>query len=151
MMKAARTGLLHPCAAIASCSLQELFRLPGVEFEAKHTGFDLKEHDAQLPLLAADPQTLALAQRFLASHHTQNAQVSERVNELIHRLLPTGPCCQISTVADQLAMHPRTLQRRLRLRANKLESMLDAARKDSPFYLMLTSMQLNQISARSAA
>ncbi len=40
------------------------------------------------------------------------ATLSERVAELTRRLLPTGQC-SVEAIADQLAMHPRTLQRRL--------------------------------------
>jgi hypothetical protein len=41
-----------------------------------------------------------------------NATLSDGVAELARRLLPTGQC-SVDAIGEELAMHPRTLQRHL--------------------------------------
>ncbi len=50
--------------------------------------------------------------------------LSERVAELTSRLLPTGQC-SAEAIADQLAMHPRTLQRRLAAEGVRCQDIID--------------------------
>ncbi len=124
---------------------QRAFACP-VEFNTDSSGFDLSEADALRPLSSADAQTLHVAQSFLESHGPSDAQLSEQVNELIHRLLPTGQC-RIQTVAEQLAMHPRTLQRHLRQDGTCFETLLDGIRRDKArTYLAISGMRFSQIS-----
>jgi AraC-like DNA-binding protein len=51
-----------------------------------------------------------------------------RVEALINRQL-TNPKCTINLIAGQLAMHPRTLQRRLQEDGIRFDTLLDSVRK----------------------
>ncbi len=117
-----------------------------IEFGAEHAGFDLRATDMQRPLAGADAHTLQMAQQYLESRQPPDGQLSERVRELIHQLLPTGQC-KITTVAEQLAMHPRTLQRALLASGTRYEDLLDEIRRDkSRAYLAMTAMRFSQVS-----
>lgn len=124
---------------------QRVFGCP-IDFEAAYSGFDLRESDAHRPLSSADPQTLRIAQRYLESRGPAGRQLSEQVAELIDRLLATGQC-RIETVAEQLAMHPRSLQRHLNQEGTRFETTLDEIRRDKArTYLAMTAMRFSQIS-----
>lgn len=61
----------------------------------------------------ADPEVNRLAKNYLESQLSIDAGLlSERVAQLIKRLLPTGQC-RIETVAEHFCLHKRTLQRTL--------------------------------------
>ncbi|MEZ5665487.1 MAG: AraC family transcriptional regulator [Burkholderiaceae bacterium] len=130
---------LSPPAAYA-----RVFGCP-IEFEAEHCGFDLHAADMKRPLLGADNGTLQLAQRFLESSQPPGGQISDRVSELIHRLLATGQC-SIGAVAEQLAMHPRTLQRALQDCSTSYDALLDDIRQNKAReYLAQTAMRFSQV------
>ncbi len=140
----ARVYFTHT-ALSSMATYQRIFACP-IEFEAEHNGFDMHASDAQRQLSSADPQTLRIAQRYLESRGPAGQQLSEQVNELIDRLLPTGQC-RIDMVAEQLAMHPRSLQRHLRREGNAFETLLDQIRRDKArTYLAMTGMRFSQIS-----
>jgi AraC-like DNA-binding protein len=70
-----------------------------------------------------------------------------RVRKAIEGLLGTGTC-SYTEVADALAMHPRTLQRRLREEGTTFEGLKDEARRDlAQRYLGHPDVPLTQISA----
>ncbi len=117
-----------------------------VEFESDYCGIDIRAEDMRRPILDSDAQTRHLAQRFLESSQPPDISTVDRVNELIQRLLPTGQC-SIAVVAEQLAVHPRTLQRALKAANTSYETLLDAVRKQkAEHYLTQTSMRMNQVS-----
>ena len=140
----ARIYFTHaPLSSLAT--YQRTFACP-IAFEAEHNGFDLLAADAQRTLSSADPQTLRIAQRYLESRGPAGQQLSEQVGELIDRLLPTGQC-RIDMAAEQMAMHPRTLQRHLRAEGNTFEELVDQLRRDKArTYLAMTGMRFSQIS-----
>lgn len=116
-----------------------------VEFNAGHCGFDLKAQDMQRPLLRADAHTRQMAQRFLESSHPPDSKVSDRVAELIYRLLATGHC-NLAVIAEQLAMHPRSLQRALSASDTSYELLLDDIRRDKARqYIVQTTMRFSQV------
>ena len=53
----------------------------------------------------------------------------ERVAELTRRLLPTGQC-SVDAIADQLAMHPRSLQRQLVMEGVRCQDLIERERRD---------------------
>ena len=84
-----------------------------VRFGQTWCGFELSRELADRRIESADPETRRIATKYLESNYLPpTASLSERVAELTRRLLPTGQCT-VDAIADQLAMHPRSLQRRL--------------------------------------
>lgn len=116
-----------------------------VDFGSAHCGFDLRAEDMHQPVAQADAYTRQLVERFLEGSHSPQAQLRERVAALIHRLLATGHCT-LGTVAEQLAMHPRTLQRGLSAEHTRFEALLDEIRRDKARqYLSHSAMRLSQV------
>ena len=77
----------------------------------------------------ADPQTHRIATEYLeATYLPPNATLSDRVAELARRLLPTGQCTA-EAIADELAIHPRTLQRRLGDEDTRCQDIIDRERR----------------------
>lgn len=69
----------------------------------------------------------------------------EQTKFIISRLLPTQ-CCNIKTVANELFMHQRTLQRRLKDEGHIFEEMVDQIRKhDAQNFLAEQRMPMAQI------
>ena len=78
---------------------------------------------------APTPETRRIATKYLESNYLPpTASLSERVAELTRRLLPTGHC-SVDAIADQLAMHPRSLQRRLTTEGVGCQELIDAERR----------------------
>lgn len=99
----------------------------------------------QRPVQGTDAHARELAQRFLESSQPPDSRITDRVAELIHRLLATGQCT-ITLIAEQLAMHPRTLQRALRDCDSSFEALLDDIRRDKAReYLAQTAMRFSQV------
>lgn len=75
----------------------------------------------------------------------QPHSVREHATASIDRLLPTGRCSLVS-VAEQLAMHSRTLQRQLSDEGLTFAALLDAVRRDrAQSYLAEPAMPMTQI------
>ena len=82
-----------------------------VRFRQTWCGFELPRRLADRRIESADPETRRIATKYLESNYLPpSTSLSERVAELTRRLLPTGQC-SVDAIADQLAMHPRSLQR----------------------------------------
>ena len=94
----------------------------------------------------ADPETRRIAAKYLEAHYLPStATLSERVAELTRRLLPTGQC-SAEAIADQLAMHPRTLQRRLATEGVRCQDLIERERRDQAArYLAEPGLHLSQI------
>lgn len=116
-----------------------------VYFEQEWSGFKLTPEQLTLPIDQADSETHRLAVNYLASFHAPGASLAPRVIELIRGLLPTGQC-RIETVADELAIHTRTLQRRLLQEQQNFDSLLDSHRRQlAARYLTEKDLRLSQI------
>ncbi|MFE3229377.1 AraC family transcriptional regulator [Nocardia sp. NPDC059228] len=96
---------------------------------------------------SADPETHRLATKYLKSeflHLTPN--LSDRVAALSRRLLPVGRA-NSEAIAEQLAMHPRTLQRRLAEEGMRCHDIVDEERRKLAMrYLAEPRLYLGQIS-----
>jgi AraC-like DNA-binding protein len=94
----------------------------------------------------ADPQTHRIATEYLeATYLPVSASLSDRVAELAHRLLPTGQC-SVEAIADELHMHPRTLQRRLGDEGARCQDIIDRERRaQAARYLAEPDLHLSQI------
>lgn len=114
-----------------------------VRFGQHWCGQEMSATVAQSAIDHADPQTLYYARKYLESSFPGAAPLCGRVSELIRRLLPTGQC-SAQTIARELAMHPRTLQRKLAVEDCRYEQLLDDERRcmaerylgDSGFFMV---------------
>lgn len=126
-------------------SYQEAFGCP-VLFRQEWCGFEIPLALARRTIDTADPETRRLATRYLEAEFVPSSvALPERVTELARRLLPTG-LCTAEAIADQLAMHPRTLQRRLSEKGARCQDLIDAVRRQqAQTYLAEPGLQLQQI------
>jgi AraC-like DNA-binding protein len=117
-----------------------------VRFSQDWCGFEVPARLADRPIDRADPQTMRIATKYLESQYLPStAPLSERVAGLVRRLLPTGHC-SAEVISDQLAMHPRTLQRRLATEGLRCQDLIEAERRDQAArYLAEPQLYLSQI------
>ncbi|MCK5771766.1 AraC family transcriptional regulator [Algiphilus sp.] len=132
----------HPLSPVAT--YQRFFGCP-VAFDQVHCIFELPAEIARRRLSASDPETRRVMQDYLSQRQSPGGGLNERVRELILGLLPTGHC-DLESVAEQLALHPRTLQRRLREEGLSYDALVDSVRRDrATTYLATTALRLSQI------
>jgi AraC-like DNA-binding protein len=125
-------------------SYQEAFGCP-VHFDQPWNGFLLAAEVGSRPIDAADPETRRIARAYLDSYMPPGLQVSGQVAEIIRRLLPTG-ACTAEAVADQLALHPRTLQRRLSEEGHTYHDLRENVRRELALdYLGSPGLALTQV------
>ena len=117
-----------------------------VRFEQPWCGFELSTEMAARRIENADPETQRIATKYLeATYLPASAPLSDRVAELTRRLLPTGQC-SAETIADELAMHPRTLQRRLVDEGVRCADIIDRERRaQAARYFAEPGLHLSQI------
>ena len=117
-----------------------------VHFEQPWCGFELSSEMAARRIENADPETQRIATKYLeATYLPASAPLSDRVAELTRRLLPTGQC-SAEAIADELAMHPRTLQRRLAEEGVRCQDIIDRERRaQAARYLAEPGLHLSQI------
>ena len=117
-----------------------------VRFRQTWCGFEVPRHLAGRPIDSADPETRRIATKYLeANYLPSTATLSERVTELARRLLPTGQC-SAEVISDQLAMHPRTLQRRLATEGVRCQDLIERERRDQAArYLAEPGLHLSKI------
>ncbi|HEY6575565.1 MAG TPA: helix-turn-helix transcriptional regulator, partial [Mycobacterium sp.] len=117
-----------------------------VAFRQSWCGFELAPRLADKRIESADPETRRIAAKYLESQYLpRTASLSERVAELTRRLLPTGQC-SVDAIADQLAIHPRSLQRRLVTESVRCQDVIDRERRAlAARYLAEPGLHLNQI------
>jgi AraC-like DNA-binding protein len=118
-----------------------------VHFGQSWCGFDLPVHLADRRIESADPETRRIATMYLEAHYLPStARLSERVAMLAQRLLPTGQC-SVDAIGDELAMHPRTLQRQLATEGVRCQDLIDRERRShAARYLADPRFHLSQIS-----
>jgi AraC-like DNA-binding protein len=117
-----------------------------VRFGQTWCGFEVPRRLAGRPIDNADPETRRIATKYLESNYLPStAALSEQVTELARRLLPTGQC-SAEVISDQLAMHPRTLQRRLVIEGVRCQDLIERERRDQAArYLAEPGLYLSQI------
>jgi AraC-like DNA-binding protein len=129
----------------SDAAYQETLRCP-VHFGQTWCGFEISESLAGKRIESADPETRRIAAKYLESNYLpRTASLSEHVAELTRRLLPTGQC-SVDAIADQLAMHPRSLQRRLVTEGVRCQDVIDRERRAlAATYLAEPGLHLSQI------
>ncbi|WP_183092360.1 AraC family transcriptional regulator [Nocardioides stalactiti] len=117
-----------------------------VRFGQAWCGFELPLGLAERAIDRADPQTRRIATKYLeANFLPHTTTLTERVAELARRLLPTGHCTA-DAIADQLNLHPRTLQRRLLEEGIRCQDVIDRERRhQAGRYLAEPGLGLSQI------
>jgi AraC-like DNA-binding protein len=117
-----------------------------VRFRQTWCGFELPHRLADRRIESADPETRRIAAKYLESNYLpRTASLSDRVEELTRRLLPTGQC-SVDAIADQLAMHPRSLQRGLATEGVGCQDLIERERRAlAARYLAEPGLHLSQI------
>jgi AraC-like DNA-binding protein len=117
-----------------------------VRFRQAWCGFELAPRLADRRIESADPETRRIAAKYLEFQYLpRTTSLSERVAELIRRLLPTGEC-SVDAIASHLAMHPRTLYRRLATEGWRCHDLIERERRaQAAKYLAEPGLRLNQI------
>ena len=134
----------HPRHGPLECYHRVFACLP--RFEAGLNGILLRTKDLALPVPGQNSELYSLAQEYLdrqfdASHGSTSAVVCK----LIPPLLKANACSK-TRVAENLAMHPRTLQRRLLDEGTSFEALFDTARAElAQHYLVQKHLPLGRI------
>jgi AraC-like DNA-binding protein len=128
-------------------SYAEAFDCP-VLFGQPHYGFRVSGSLAQRPIDSADPETRRIATRYLEREVLpHDTGISTQVAALSRRLLSVAHCTT-ETIAEELGMHPRTLQRRLAEEGVRCQDIVDEVRRDQAArYLADPRLYLGQIAS----
>ncbi|HWA00447.1 MAG TPA: AraC family transcriptional regulator ligand-binding domain-containing protein [Caulobacterales bacterium] len=106
------------------------FGAPAVRFAMPRQGLLVSREALEQPRDRADAQLRQIAEHFLESTAPVLEQgVSARARALIDRMMRIGECTQ-ADLARALALHERTLQRRLQGEGTSFEAIKDEVRRD---------------------
>ena len=113
-----------------------------MEFDSKFSGFSCTTDSLSAPVPQADPMMAEHARRLLELMPLRGeyAPVSDATRRAISLLLGNG-ATKLSTVAANLGMNARTLQRRLAMEGSSFETLLNFTRRDLAERFLLASMQ----------
>jgi AraC-like DNA-binding protein len=112
-------------------------------FGAEAAAVRIAVADLQRSVAEHDPHIQALAQIHLAQHEGAPGQlVCDRVRAMVRRFLGAGQATQ-TNIAQAMAIHPRTLQRRLQAEGHCFEDLLDAIRREQFLDLILYPQPLS--------
>ena len=121
---------------------------PNLEFDCPVSAIALRDDMLGRPVPTANAEFRDVAIEYVRVH-LGNAEDNRvrRVTLLAHQLLPTGRC-SLTSVAEILGVHPRTLQRELRAAGADFRGILDQVRRELVTdYLRDTGASLGQIAA----
>lgn len=126
-------------------SYRQLFKCD-LAFNQDICAVDLPVSIMQQRLIQADKETSRIASDYLAERYGgKTGTLREQINHLVNRLLPTGHC-NINVIAEQIGLHPRTLQRRLSEHNDIFENLVDEQRKLlAQRYLAESDLRLTQV------
>ena len=112
----------------ADAAYQEALGCP-VRFSQTWCGVELSAELAATAIEGADTATRRIARKYLDSRYLPpTARLSQRVADLAGNLLPTGQC-SVEVIASELAMHPRTMQRRLAEEGTSCQQVIEQERR----------------------
>ncbi len=125
-----------PHARIAP--LRSYTQLFGCEcrFEMPMAAMRIPAAALQQPLPDHNPMLLQLAQTYLDQNFNAGAlHLASQVRAMLRRFLSAGKIAQ-TEIASMLALHPRTMQRRLKEEGESFDSILDSIRKEQLLHLL---------------
>jgi AraC-like DNA-binding protein len=119
-----------------------------VRFEETWCGLEVPSYVLEQRIDNTDPTARSIAIKYLeATYLPSVVPLADHVAELARRLLPTGHC-GLDTIAEQLVMHPRTLQRRLATEGLTCQEVIDGERRrQATKYLAQPGLHLSQIAS----
>lgn len=138
--------LKHPAPEKTSAFF-ELFGCP-VNFDAEDNRFILNMADALKPLEGSHPQIAQLNDQIMIEYLAKmdKNNVMEQVKAEIIKQLPSGNVTD-ETVASELFMNERTLQRRLKEQGTTFKTLMNEVREDlANAYIRDSSLSLSEIS-----
>lgn len=120
-----------------------------VRFGQKADGLTLSEDDLLCEIAEPDEQVYEMATSFVDSRFPPaTPPMHARVRGLVRQLLGSEKCTN-EFVASELCLHPRTLQRRLRLENASFETIKDEVRKEvAGHFLRNTDMPLSRVAEK---
>jgi AraC-like DNA-binding protein len=120
-----------------------------VRFGEPADGLVLSEDDLLCPIKDADEQVYDIATSFVETRYpAATPPLHARVRALVRRQLDHGDCTN-ERISTELCMHPRTLQRRLRLEGTSFEAIKDAVRREAALrYLQHSDLPLTQVAEK---
>lgn len=136
---------LRHSAAVGDAGHAAYFGCP-VRFGAASYGFRFRASVLDRPL-AADHSVHAVVRDYLTSIALPTPTgTTDPVVRLVRRMLPAGGP-DLGLAAEQLALHPRTLQRQLAAEGTSFATLVDDVRREEAGrYLRETTMPLSQLS-----
>lgn len=122
--------VLLPHAAINSTQVYAHYLGCECRFNATFASVRMRLADLSLQLPARNPLLLQMAQSYIAHHYGSAQQLlSERVRILLRQRMAMGRVTQ-ADIAQALALHPKTLQRRLLQEGERFDALVDAVRRE---------------------
>ena len=117
-----------------------------VRFNQEVCSAEMSIDIVQRAIAGADRETARLAAAYLEDQVSNTSEnLVSQIKQLIARLLPTGHCT-MNIIAEQIHLHPRTLQRQLSVEGKTFEQILDDERKRLALhYLAIPHLKLTQI------
>jgi AraC-like DNA-binding protein len=120
-----------------------------VRFGQQADGIVLTEQDLLCPVVDPDDQLYEMATSFIDARYPHaTPQMHARVRGLVDRYLGSGDCTN-ERIAAELCMHPRTLQRRLRMEGKSFEAIKEEVRREVALRLLQQiDVPLNNVAAK---
>jgi AraC-like DNA-binding protein len=118
----------------------------GIRFRAPYDGIILERKDLKSPNPVDDQQVYGFLLEYLDSRVLRSDEdLSAAVRSLLKKLIPTGKF-SVDVLADQLGLHRRTLQRRLKLAGLTYAELLDESRsKMAQDYLSTRNLPMGNL------
>ncbi len=117
-----------------------------VTFGFKQNAIYVSKATMEAPLMGRNPELHKLAAAYLdAQKPSPDGLFSERVETAVRRALSTDSCDRDS-IASAMAIHPRTLQRRLEQERKAFDDIRNHVRRErAQYYLCHTDLSLTQV------
>lgn len=153
MMMTLTNGRYHLCEVhmphergITASVHRKYFGCP-VHYQSNTTGLVIPVQDLQMQIHEHNPQLQKIATDYLTSHFSSpQTSMTMRVRSTVRRLLGTGAGNHVN-VAAALAMHPRTLQRRLSEEHATFDEIKDDVRRELAKTYLEQSLPLSHVTA----
>ena len=127
-------------------ALERFFEAP-CEFDAEVGGLEIASDDLEAPLPSANAELARTNEQVIVDYldHFDATTVAQRARCKLLEQLPSGHACEAS-VARELNMSSRTLQRRLRAEGTTFRDILDDVRRELAIrYLTRRELSINEI------